>query len=519
MFGTRLDKLILQRTWSTYLFVSIPLGIYAATLYRPARDDWNNWANLRDIPLRFSSIPNIVKNEWCCDHEKRTFFFSWMIQWPITHLGDFAIPLLTLLIFSIIIANGLLAVILSRRFLNSQFSILLGLFIAFGPASIVVGGWANNLFFILPVLFGLLFTTVAFFNSEKCFLLLYPLGALTVFSGETGVPILGMASVFILIFYKGRRKKIIVLSSLFTTCLMLFVHQSIAAGPSKAINFDYRLIISYARSFADQELRIWKITSTIYRPHISSTEMMFAAVVIFFILMLLLQRKQRTSKSLVRPLASLWAWILVPVLISASLFGPIVGALTGVRPGPDLRYHYLSALVLSLILLTVCSALKPLIRQAFVVIATIYLVVGFVQSVGVRSNQGSIDSEVWEHIESSFGFDSKYIVTVAPDTNYPMPPYFSFAESDFQADWGIAGYLRWTYRKQVQVFSRIECNGLTCIGLGYYGTNVDIGNDAKNHSVFIVTTAPIAPTELDAADFYVTDDFDEYSELINQLNL
>ena len=513
MFGTRLDRFILQRTWSTYLFISIPLGIYAATLYRPARDDWNNWANLRDIPLRFSSIPNIVKNEWCCGHEKRTFFFSWMIQWPITHLGDFAIPLLTLLIFSILILNGLLAVILSKRFLNSQFSILLGLFIAFGPASIVVGGWANNLFFILPVLFGLLFTTVAFFDSEKFFLLLYPLGALTVFAGETGVPILGMASVSIFIFCTGRRKKLIILSSLFFTCLMLFAHQSIAAGPSKAINFDYRLMISYARSFADQELRIWKITSSIYRPHISSTEVMFAAVAILFILLLLLQRKQRTDKSFVRPLASPWAWILVPVFISAALFGPIVGALTGVRPGPDLRYHYLSALVLGLVLLTVCSALKPLIRHAFVVIATIYLVVGFVQSVGVRSNQGSIDREVWEKIESNIGFDSKYIVTVAPDRNYPMPPYFSFAESDFQADWGIAGYLRWNSRLNIQVFSRIDCGDITCIGIGYYGTTQDIGLDAKRQSVFIFTTTSIAPDTLSASDFIVTNDFNTYTDL------
>ena len=519
MFGTRLDNYILQRTWSTYLLVSIPLGIYAATSYRPARDDWNNWANLRDIPLHFSSIPNIVKNEWCCAHEKRTFFFSWMIQWPITHLGSFAIPLITLLIFSVLIANGLLAVILSRRFLNSQFSILLGLFIAFGPSSIVVGGWANNLFFILPVLFGLLFTTVAFFDPEKSSLLLYPLAALTVFSGETGVPILGMASVFIFVFCTVRRTKLIVLSSLFTTCLILFAHQSIAAGPSKAINFDYRLIITYARSFAEQELRIWNLTSWIYRPYINLIELMISAIFVFIILVFFLQRKPRSNKSQFRPLRSLWAWLFVPVLLSASLFGPIIGALTGVRLGPDLRYHYLSTVVLSLILLTACSALRPSLRKAFVVLAAIYLAVGFVQSVGVRSNQGSIDREVWEKIESNFGFDTKYIVTVAPDTNYPMPPYFSFAESDFQADWGIAGYLRWTYRRQVQVFSRIECNEITCNGLGYYGTNVDIGTDANNYSVFIITTASIAPTVLSAADFYVTRDFNNYSDLINQLDL
>ena len=343
--------------------------------------------------------------------------------------------------------------------------------------------------------------------------MLYPLGALTVFSGETGVPILGIASVFIFIFCSHRRKKLIVLSSLFTTCLMLFAHQSIAAGSSKAINFDYRLITSYARSFAEQELRIWRITSSIYRPHIDSTDVMFAAIFVFFILTFLSQQKQRADKSLVRPLASPWAWTLLPVLISASLFGPIVGALTGVRPGPELRYHYLSAIVLALILVTVCSALKPPIRQAFVVVATIYLVIGFTQSVGVRSNQGSIDKEVWEKIESNFGIDTKYIVTVAPETNYPMPAYYSFAESDFQADWGIAGYLRWNSHLNIQVFSRIDCGDMTCIGIGYYGTTQDIGLDAKKQSVFIFTTTSTAPDTLSASDFIVTNDFNTYTDL------
>jgi len=73
-----------------YFFLTIPFLTYFFISYRPARDDWNNWANLRDIPLSVSSFQDVLLNRWCCGHEKRTFFLSWMIQWPLTHIPKHA---------------------------------------------------------------------------------------------------------------------------------------------------------------------------------------------------------------------------------------------------------------------------------------------------------------------------------------------------------------------------------------------------------------------------------------------
>ena len=463
-----------------YFLLTIPFAIYFCLTYRPARDDWNNWANLRDIPLTVSSFPEVVLNQWCCGHEKRTFFLSWMIQWPLTHIAEHTETLMGVLLATVLLINGLLALHLSQSVLPKFHAVLLGLFVALGPGAVIVGGWANNLFFILPILFAQLFVLANLSQRFRKPPILLLLSLASVFSGETGVFAILSGALLLFLFRRQRQVERQLIFVLLATVVVLLTHRHFAAGPSTQIKYDPVLLVSYLKTYFWQEFRIWMPFSWLYRPNIN-----FMFLIISF--------------------------GAAAVLLST----PLTGAITGVRPGPDFRYHYFSYCVASFMLTYLIARAPKTIRLLGTAFLSAFLLYGSMQSLTVRARQAELDQNLWAEIEIIMRPDDKYIVTFAPDRNYPMPAYYSFAESDFQADWGISGYLRWTSQKRFQVYAKLKCEFDTCKGSGYYGLQDALSKDAQLKTVFIYTSLRQSPDDLSISDFTVSRNYIDYLEFTN----
>ena len=92
------------------------------------------------------------------------------------------------------------------------------------------------------------------------------------------------------------------------------------------------------------------------------------------------------------------------------------------------------------------------LKFAYPRILTLIIIYGlvtvtFTASLEVRTRAKSLDQAIWQKIESLENYEKlDGFVTYSPYTNYPMPPYHSFAESDFQADWGIYGRYKCIYK-------------------------------------------------------------------------
>ena len=192
----------------------------------------------------------------------------------------------------------------------------------------------------------------------------------------------------------------------------------------------------------------------------------------------------------------------------------LLGIITGARLGPDYRYHF------PVILLTifVVSLILSSIRKYSYLSLILFIVVGCYSSAAAletRHRQGLLDSQIWNQVDSlEFGNDIDAFITHNPFTSYPMPPYHSFAESDFQADWGIAGKHLWETGRRVPVYSSIFCEDRKCFGNRYYG-GTDLIKDIDNRRlVFIMSAEKIDTTRLQIEDFVITKKYADYDEFI-----
>ena len=496
-----------------YFLLTIPFAIYFCLTYRPARDDWNNWANLRDIPLTVSSFPEVVLNQWCCGHEKRTFFLSWMIQWPLTHIAEHTETLMGVLLATVLLTNGLLALHLSQSVLPKFHAVLLGLFVALGPGTVIVGGWANNLFFILPILFAQLFVLANLSQRFRKPPILLLLSLASVFSGETGVFAILSGALLLFLFRRQRKMERQLIFVLLATVVVLLTHRHFAAGPSTQIKYDPVLLVSYLKTYFWQEFRIWMPFSWLYRPNIN-----FMFLIISFGAAALLLSTRPFNQSLSFNGKDIRAKLVLPTILFlfvSALLAPLTGAITGVRLGPEFRYHYFSYCVASLIFVYLIARAPKTIRLLGTAFLSAFLFYGSMQSLTVRANQAGLDQQLWTNIETIMKPDDKYIVTFAPDRNYPMPAYYSFAESDFQADWGISGYLRWTSQKRFQVYAKLKCEFDTCKGSGYYGLEDLLSQDAQFKTIFIYTSLRQSPDDLSISDFTISRNYIDYLEFTN----
>ena len=496
-----------------YFLLTIPFAIYFCLTYRPARDDWNNWANLRDIPLTVSSFPEVVLNQWCCGHEKRTFFLSWMIQWPLTHIAEHTETLMGVLLATVLLINGLLALHLSQSVLPKFHAVLLGLFVALGPGTVIVGGWANNLFFVLPTLFAQLFVLANLSQRFRKPTILLLLSLAAVFSGETGVVAIAAAVLTLIVARRRRDTTLRLALILLGTVVVLLTHRYFVAGTSPQVKVNLVQFISYLKTYFSQELHIWSPSSWLYRPNISLRFLFLLFGAIFILLSTrLFTQSLSFSRKAIRVTHSLTTMLF---LLFSSLITPLVGVLTGVRLGPEFRYHYFSYCVASLIFVYLIARAPKTVRLFGTAFLSAFLFYGSMQSLTVRANQAGLDQQIWTNIETIMKPDDKYIVTFAPDRNYPMPAYYSFAESDFQADWGISGYLRWTSQKRFQVYAKLKCEFDTCKGSGYYGLEDLLSQDAQFKTIFIYTSLRQSPDDLSISDFTISRNYIDYLEFTN----
>jgi len=491
-----------------YFFLTIPFLTYFFLSYRPARDDWNNWANLRDIPLSVSSFQDVLLNRWCCGHEKRTFFLSWMIQWPLTHIPKHAETFIGILLGTVLLLNGLLASHLSKMILPKFHSALFGLFVATGPGAVIVGGWANNLFFVLPILFAQLFVLAFFSERFRRSPILLLLSLASVFSGETGVIAISAGAVLLIVSRRHRSAKRQLIFVLFSTVVVLMIHRRFVAGPSTQITVDPLMLYGYLKTYIWQEFYIWNPQSWLYSPGVS---LLFLPVFFSAFTILLLTRRFKPALLFHGKVFQInLVLMVIAFLFFFSILTPLVGAVTGVRLGPDFRYHYFSYSVASFMFVFLSSRAPKTLRLLGTAFLSAFLFFGSMQSLTVRANQAELDRKLWVDIETIMKPDDKYIVTFAPDRNYPMPAYYSFAESDFQADWAINGYLRWTSQKKLQVYAALKCEFDACNGRDYYGLQDVLGKDAQNKTVFIFTALRQSPDDLSISDFTISRNYNDY---------
>ena len=436
-----------------------------------------------------------------------------MIQWPLTHIAEHTETLMGVLLATVLLINGFLALHLSQSVLPKFHAALLGLFVALGPGAVIVGGWANNLFFILPTLFAQLFVLANLSQRFRKLPILLLLSLASVFSGETGVFAISAGAVLLIVSQRHRGAKRQLIFVLISTVIVLMIHRRFLAGPSTQITVDPLMLYGYLKTYIWQEFYIWNPQSWLYRPGVS---LLFLPIFFGAVTILLLTRHITTSLTFHGKVFQInLVLVVIMFLFFCSLLAPLAGAVTGVRPAPDFRYHYFSYCVASLMLTYLIARSPKTIRLLGTAFLSAFLLYGSMQSLTARARQAELDQNLWAEIETIMKPDDKYIVTFAPDRNYPMPAYYSFAESDFQADWGISGYLRWTSQKGFQVYAKLKCEFDTCKGSGYYGLQDTLSKDAQFKTVFIYTAIRQSPDNLSISDFTISRNYIDYLEFTN----
>jgi hypothetical protein len=506
------------------LFASIVLLLSTVILasIRPARDDWNNWSNLRALSVNEpSSFLSIVRNSWCCGHEKRTFFLSWLIQWPITNLGSFTpfVMYIVILLLCIWIAKNLVYLV---QFFTSDatLSSFTALIFVFSPFVVIVAFWPNNLFFLLPLAFSIeLFRQLSSVRPKK--LLISLLVFLTLFSGESAVIVL-----YSLLFYSfflhrnGKFRVFLIMLTISSIAILLFYREFIVAGPKESsVLFSLETLDQYMTGFTNQFQSIIDYRSSIYKlDNLNAGRfflVFFCEIIISYLFIRLSRIRQVTTYVLLRKgLAS----ILVPgLLYLASLMPLVIGASLGIRTGSDYRYHLVPAFFLLLLFLIAMNSLLPILPRVRDVLLSILLTYSiFLSSLAfeTRFQQGELDREIWQKVFMLESHPPEFVVTFNPHTPYVMPPYFSFAESDFQADWGVAGYLLWSNFDRPQVFKDLSCTATRCESIGYYGDKIEYPRSILDKTVFIASAKEIEPDSLDIGDFLITSNYSDFERFV-----
>jgi hypothetical protein len=192
------------------------------------------------------------------------------------------------------------------------------------------------------------------------------------------------------------------------------------------------------------------------------------------------------------------------------IFPMAIGILTGTRTGPDYRYHLLILISVELLIFFLAYN-APKLSKASLIVVSIAMIFGTASALEVRNRQHDLDLQVWDKVTRISDLQKiDAIVTYNPYTNYPMAPYHSFAESDFQADWGIGGKVYWLTRHRIPVFSNENCQNKKCLGTNYYGGVTDIQNLGRGKIIYVASLKNIEPQSISQSDFLVTDDYQTF---------
>jgi hypothetical protein len=501
------------------IFVHVICFIFFQNLVKPVKDDWNNFSNLRDLPLNLNSFNLIVTNTWCCNHEKRMFFLSWLIQWISSEFGSNSFRVYFLFIGALLTHIGYLTYKIMKHYkFNNNVSLLASVIVSWNPISIIIGGSANNLFLILPIIFCIyLFYLVEVKNRTFDIIILFTIFAI-LFSGESGIGVLLFyLSYKIIVSDKKLDFVYLFITTIVTTTLYnLFI----SVGPTDSkFKISFSNIQFYVEQLISQERQIWNPNSEIYTRLFTIPEswFQFGLASILFILLFQIMNNENILKfsRQITIKKSIKFLILSIAFISFSLIPNMLGILSGSRPSPELRYHFLifNIILATLIILIIKVARENLIISIFLMS---YILFTFITAGFTRYQQNNLDTEVWTKISETVELEKiQFIVTHNPYANYNMPAYTSFAESDFHADWSISGYFRWNYGTKPYIFKYLECKESICFGTGYYSEDRTQFTYIDDSILFIMTKDFINEKNVTVDNFMVSKNYGDYVDFKN----
>lgn len=499
------------------LFNIIPTIIFFYAL-GPIRDDWSNLSRLRDIPFNINGIQNIVTNEWCCTHEKRFFFISWLVQWPMARLGELSFIAVYVLCTLILLRLNwnVYQILLSCRIDVNSAILISGMF-GWSAGSVIIGAWANNIFFTLPLLLLSELIKNLWFSAKSSPVKIGLLIFLCEFSGESTLGLL-FAVVITNLYIKIKKKEKLFLPIFYLGQFILagLISYYTSSAPKRLSHqIDLEVFRDYFITLTIQHFRLWNTNSQAYG--IENRNLFLLTIFVVLLLLNLLFLVSITNRSLpqiispIKELSNLKILIAVLIISIGILFPMILGVIGGSRTGPDYRYHL--PLFMSVILVISYLYIK-FGYPKYIALIIIYCIVttSFAASLEVRVRAKSLDQQIWQKIDSLENFEKlDGFVTFSPYTNYPMPPYHSFAESDFQADWGIYGKYKWLTNRQVPIYSNLVCSeNNSCKAVDYYGKQFDILNFKSKNFAYIYTNLLIDEPSLSINDFKVTSDYESF---------
>ncbi len=503
--------------------IHLPNTIVVAFFLSPAKDDWSNLSALQNIPLKYENLDLIVTNEWCCGFQKRLFFISWIPQWLIAHVDKYAPRLLMILLAVVLYAIGfLLANIIFRVTKDKYLSLILGLASSTSSISVIVGGIGNNLFFTLPIVFILLLIITFMNTTDETPSYIFTIKVLVLlvliqFSGELTF-LVGYA-VCISFFLKIKKLNYIrpVLFSMSASLAVFFYYNLIVSGPTPKFEF-YNLLElpRYIVSIFKQQFIMLNFFGRGYPDFPSGNSYLIIIYILQFItLSIYLVRLSNANPKLKSDSINSIDLLKFSPVFLALLLPLIYGLITGLRPGPELRYHLPFFIIfLGFFVAKFLGLVQNIfsIKIASILVCAL-LILSAYAATSSRMHQSNFDNKLWKKIASKNIDKIKVVVTFNPNTNYPLPPYYSLAESDFHADWGIGGYLKWNYAYAPEVFKDFYCNldnYKTCVGEYYYGGEKEFSSEILRSTVFIYSDYEINTKTLEIENIFVTTKYDEY---------
>jgi len=525
----------------------VPIGL---SHLRFARDDWSHYAALRDLRLSHSfweSLHLIITNEWFGAHELRIFFGAFVTHFLISYTGSAAmyVAYATQLTMHAV-AGGIWGWIAWRQSRSFKLGACVSLALVYLPPVSQPVLWINNLFFVQNWFF-LALSALAMQCRLKPLVGtgLFSLCLLgSAFSGESTllavVLISGVFSILNLRKSRTLRDRVLAVFPSLILCIALATYLALIVqwptGPGSELNFSaLRNFDSYLSGVVNQSISLVDPLSVRYgsgsvSPSITTLIISLLVSVLAVIGIYLGANDECGSIAKLKLLS-------VPLLGACCAIMPMaLGVITGSRPGPDLRYlgflmscvvaggaiiaHYLASVILRR---------REYFAHIVAVFALYSISVTTFNIIDVWGLQREVDARIWSQVDNLLDKETYAIVTFNPNHMYLMAPWHSNAVSDFQADWGVAGRIRWKHPnwKRVNVFRDATMTPNTLYFREYYNETFVCAPPEvfDNQSSVIYITYDYGPefADLLTAPLLVTTRYEEYrrsqDEILSRSNL